>query len=261
MLGACDRRDVEPPLIVAHRGASYLAPENTLAAFNLAWSLNADLIEVDVYLSADGIIVCHHDATTKKTAGIDERVEDQTLAELKQLDVGAWKDPQYAGEPLPTLEEVLATVPQDKAILIESKADVHIVPPLIEIIDSSNLALEQMTVICFDEKVIEAVKKQKPALNAFWLVDFEKQKLGGWRPTTDQIIETAQRIGADGVDLEDNFQVIDRQFVQSLREAGLQVHVWTVDNSDVARRLAELGVDSITTNRPGWLRRQLSGEG
>ena len=74
MLGACDRRDVEPPLIVAHRGASYLAPENTLAAFNLAWSLNADLIEVDVYLSADGIIVCHHDATTKKTAGIDERV-------------------------------------------------------------------------------------------------------------------------------------------------------------------------------------------
>ena len=84
-------------LIVAHRGASHAAPENTSAAFELAWQQNADAIEADFRLSRDGQIVCIHDATTQRTAGVDRIVAQSTLAELKALDVGAWKDPQFKG--------------------------------------------------------------------------------------------------------------------------------------------------------------------
>ncbi|MDP6721144.1 MAG: glycerophosphodiester phosphodiesterase family protein, partial [Pirellulaceae bacterium] len=94
-------------LIVAHRGASYDAPENTLAAFRLAWRQGADGIEGDFYLTKDGQIVCIHDADTKRTAGVSRQVAKSTLAELRELDVGRWKDEEFAGERMPTLQQVL----------------------------------------------------------------------------------------------------------------------------------------------------------
>ena len=246
-----------PPLIVAHRGASHLAPENTLAAFELAWELDADLIEGDFYLTSDGAIVCHHDRTTKKTAGLDVPVEDQTLEALKRLDVGAWRGEQWTGERIPTLAEVLETVPNDKAILIEIKSGVRIVPALVDVITSSDLRPAQMIVICFDEVVIAAVKDRLPHIKAYWLSGFDEDGAGGWTPTISDIIRTATGIDADGVDLEANLDVIDAALVAALRAEGLEFHAWTINEVDVARRLIDLGVDSITTDRPGWLRGEL----
>ena len=100
--------------IVAHRGASYDAPENTVAAIKLAWEQKADAAEFDVFLSKDGKIVVMHDKDTKRIAGVDRKVVDQTLAELRKLDVGRWKDAKFAGEKMPTLDEMLATVPEGK---------------------------------------------------------------------------------------------------------------------------------------------------
>jgi glycerophosphoryl diester phosphodiesterase len=110
-------------LIIAHRGASHDAPENTLASFKLAWEQKADGIEGDFYLTKDGKIVCIHDKTTKRTSGqkVELDVAASTLAELRKVDVGAWKDPKYAGEKMPTLEEVLAIVPAGKVFFIEIK--------------------------------------------------------------------------------------------------------------------------------------------
>tara|TARA_B100000745_G_C19782764_1_gene256469 strand:- start:6 stop:407 length:402 start_codon:yes stop_codon:yes gene_type:complete len=101
--------DVE---IIAHRGASHDAPENTLESVKLGWAQGADAVEVDVYLSKDGHIVVHHDSDTKKLAGVDRKVVDQTLAELRQLDVGAWKGPKWKGVRIPELDDVLATIPE-----------------------------------------------------------------------------------------------------------------------------------------------------
>jgi len=101
--------------IVAHRGASFDAPENTVAAIKLAWEQKADASEFDVYLSKDGKIVVIHDATTKRTAGDDMKVALTNLDELRKLDVGKWKNAKFAGEKIPTLEEMLATVPSGKA--------------------------------------------------------------------------------------------------------------------------------------------------
>lgn len=271
ILSGCQRRDEpqaesqsqpksELPLIVAHRGASHLAPENTLAAFNLAWEQDADCIEGDFYLSNDGVIVCHHDKTTKKTAGLDISVSQQSFDALRQLDVGSWKDEKWAGERIPTLDEVLATVPDGKGVLIEIKTDERIVPMLAEIIESADLEAAQMAIIAFDEDVIAAAKKRLPHIKAYWLSGFDETDSGGWEPTIDEIIATAQRINADGVDLHANLDVIDEAFVAALRAADLEFHAYTIDETDVAQRLIELGVDSITTNRPGWLREQLGPE-
>src|SRR5439155_19827959 len=100
--------------IIAHRGASWDAPENTVAAINLAWKQKADASEFDVFLSKDGKIIVIHDKDTKRVAGVDKQVIDQTFDELRQLDVGKWKGPNFAGEKIPTLAEMLATVPKGK---------------------------------------------------------------------------------------------------------------------------------------------------
>ena len=109
------------PFLVAHRGASRDAPENTVPAFELAWRQGADAIEGDFRLTADGRIVCMHDADGERTGGRKLAVAAATLAELRQLDVGAWKGQAWKGTPPPTLAEVLATVPPGKSVYLEVK--------------------------------------------------------------------------------------------------------------------------------------------
>lgn len=261
LVGACKSTEPAPASfpIVAHRGASHLAPENTLAAFTLAWKLGADVIEGDFFLTKDGQIVCHHDRTTKRTAGVDRPVQEQTLAALKALDVGTWKDAKWAGERIPTLREVLEIVPAGKKILIEIKSDARIVPYLLPIIETCGLEQEQMIVISFKAEVIAEVKKSLPAIKASWISDFEEVAPGRWRPTAQEVVETARRIRADGVELNANPKVLDEAFVRTVREAGLDVGVWTVNKPALARRMIELGADSITTDRPGWLRERIMG--
>ena len=116
--------------IIAHRGSSFLAPENTRAAAELAWREAADAVEGDFRLTADGQIVCIHDDTLKRTAGVDRRVSDLSLDELRRLDVGSWKGPQFAGQRTATLDEMLATVPRGKRFYVEVKCGAEIVPEL-----------------------------------------------------------------------------------------------------------------------------------
>src|SRR5438477_1876233 len=92
--------------IVAHRGESADAPENTLAAFRLAWERHDDAIELDVHLTADGQLIVCHDPDTRRTTGVKKVIKETPLAELRELDAGRWKGPQWAGEKLPTLDEV-----------------------------------------------------------------------------------------------------------------------------------------------------------
>lgn len=115
--------------IVAHRGASAGAPENTLPSFNLGWEL-ADADELDVHLSNDGEVVVLHDASTMRTGSFDKSIVEQALAEPKSLDAGAWKAATWAGTRIPTLAEVLALVPEGKRPFIEIKCGVEVAPAL-----------------------------------------------------------------------------------------------------------------------------------
>ncbi len=248
-------------LIVAHRGASQIAPENTLAAFKLAWQLGADAIEGDFYLTRDGQIVTIHDDNTQRTAGVKHKVAECTLAELKQLDFGSWKSPTYAGERIPTMAEVLSVVPDGKRIFLEIKCGPEIIPALKEALAHSKLAPSQTIVISFQQNVIRAVKKEIPAIKAYWLTSYKQDKTTGkWSPARADVLATLRRTGADGLDTQANREVVDREFVQAIRHAGLELHVWTIDTPEDARHFQQLGVDSITTNHPRTIREAISHE-
>jgi glycerophosphoryl diester phosphodiesterase len=249
------------PMIVAHRGASYDAPENTMAAFKLAWEQKADGVEGDFYLTSDGRVVCTHDGNTKRVAGEKLIVEESTLAELQALDVGSWKDPKFADERMPTLEDVLAATPEGKKVFIELKSHAKVVPPMLEIIKKSNVPLENLVVISFHRDVIKACHEQLPELKSHWLTDYKESKEGegDWRPSAQSVIETLRETGAWGLGSQANGQHFNADFIAALRDAGFkEFHVWTVDKAKTARHYRELGTWSITTNRPGWLREKLS---
>ncbi|QDU58582.1 glycerophosphodiester phosphodiesterase [Aeoliella mucimassa] len=244
--------------IVAHRGASYAAPENTLASFQLAWDEGADGVEGDFYLTSDGEIVCIHDKDTKRTAGKKLVVAESTLAELQQLDVGSWKDPKYAGERIPTLEQVLAIVPEGKRMVIELKIGPEIVEPLAKVLAESKVPREMITIIAFDADTVKACKQTLPDLRTHWLTSYRDQKDGTWKPTLAEVSETLAETGADGLGSQCKQAVFDAEFIQALKGQGLkEFHVWTVDDVEIARYYAKQGALGITTNRPGWLREQL----
>lgn len=242
--------------IIAHRGASFDAPENTVTAMKLAWTQKADASELDVYLSKDGKAVVIHDPNTKRVAGVDKKVVDQSLAELRALDVGKWKGARFAGERLPTLEEMLATVAKGKRILIEIKSGPEIVPELNRLLRASGLKPEQTPIISFNAGVVAAVKKARPDLQAYWIVSMKPAK-GKKPPTAEELIARAKTIGADGLDLSAD-AALTAAFARKVKDAGLKLYVWTVNDPKVAKRMVELGVDGITTDRPGWLRDRLA---
>lgn len=246
----------EPPKveIVGHRGASFDAPENTLASIKLAWEQKADAAEFDVYLSKDGKIVVIHDADTKRTAGAEKKVVEQTLEELRKLDAGKWKGAKFVGEKIPTLDEVLATVPAGKRVFIEVKCGVEIVPELDRVIKASKLKPEQTCVISFSADVIAATKKARPDLPCYWIVSLTTKK----PRTAEELIAKAKEIKADGLDLSATSAVLDAAFGKKVKDAGLKLYVWTVDDMDLAKKMLAVGVESITTNKPGWLREQLA---
>lgn len=247
------------PLVIAHRGASADAPENTLAAFREAWRQGADGIEGDFHLTADGQIVCTHDETTERVAKTKLTVSTSTLAELQRLDVGAWFSPQFAGERMPTLTDVLATVPPGKLIYIEVKCGPEIVDPLAEVLSASSFPPEQVRIISFDADVVTAAKQRLPRYKAYWITSFKRDTATDrWTPEVDELIFQLGRSGADGLDCKAVPQVITPDFARAIQAAGYELHLWTINTYEAAALYLPLGVVSITTDRPGLLKQSLA---
>ena len=245
---------------VAHRGESFLAPENTMAAFNLAWKLGADAVEFDVHLTRDGKLAVSHDKDLKRITGQRVVIAESTLAELQALDVGRWKGAQFAGERVPAIEQVLATVPEGKRLFIEVKVGPEAVPPLVAAVRASGKKPAQLVVISFNADALAEAKRRLPELKMYYLAGQKQdEKTGKWTPPLDEVLRTAKEIHADGVDVQAK-PTFDAAFVRKAREAGFEVHAWTVDDPDLARQLIGLGVDGITTNRVDWLRKQVERE-
>jgi len=242
--------------IIAHRGASHDAPENTLAAIRLAWEQGADAVEVDVHCSRDGKIVVIHDPGLRKLARCSGKVCDKTLAELKQLDVGLWKGRQWAGERIPTLDEVLAAIPGGKRLFIEIKCGAESIPEVQRALRSTGTSANAIVIIGFSLATMTEVKRALPEVEVCWIVERKRNlRTGRWSPTADFIIERVRKAELDGVDM--GVRGLHTEFVELAKAAKLKCYVWTVDSALVAGRLIRAGVDGITTNRPGWLREQL----
>lgn len=239
--------------IIGHRGASYDAPENTLASVNLAWKRNADAVEIDIYLSKDGQIVAYHDKTTKRIGGRDQAVKAQTFAELQTLDVGAWKNCKYKHERIPTLIQILNTIPANKRLFIEIKCGAEVLPQLKQDLAASGKAAAQTAIIGFDYETMQEAKKVLPNLKVYWVFKVKQNKITRkWAHNPEYYIQKATAAHLDGLDIGYN-NFITEKFVQRAKSAGLPVYVWTVNSVKDATKLANMGVEGITTDRPGLL--------
>lgn len=243
------------PLVVAHRGASADAPENTMAAFRRAWLDGADAIEGDFWMSADGEIVCLHDASLERVAGVARDVREMALEELRALDVGRWKDARWEGERIPLLRDVIECVPDGGRLLIEIKDSVRVVPRVAEVVEAfaaEDRGAPILTIISFNESVVRAAKDMLPKTDVYWLVGAKEVEKDG----VDQIVRRALALGADGLDAQATSAPLG-ELARRTREAGLEFHVWTVNDVSAVPSLVAAGVDSITTDVPAGVRAAL----
>jgi glycerophosphoryl diester phosphodiesterase len=211
----------------------------------------ADGVEVDIRLTLDNKIVCHHDKSALRTTGIDRKIENMSLKEIQSLDCGSWFGENWSDERIPELKDVLKSVPKDKEIYIEVKTKEEIVPFLLRDIDEQELSIDQITVITFFPEVIREIKRRDANIKCNLLIAFDYKDIA-----VDEIIDLAVKIDANGLGAQ-NHKRLNGQFIQSLKNTGKSVHVWTVNSRKEAEEYFKNGIDSITTNKPLYLRNHL----
>jgi len=220
----------------AHRGASAEAPENTLVAFVAAEAAGADGIELDVHLSRDGVPVVIHDATVDRTTSGHGAVARLSLDELRRLDAGSWFSRRFAGEPVPTLEEVLHWAEGRLWLNLEIKEYVA-GQAILELLPRYPRA--RILVSSFDHKLLAALRRLDPELPLGFLVESVF-----WRGAV------RRAVAARAESLNPRYDLVSRPLLAACRRHGLAVYPWTVDAPQRVAGLARQGVDGIFTNDP-----------
>ncbi len=240
--------------VVAHRGASAYAPENSIEAIQLAWELGADAVEADFRITKDGHIVCIHDSDTERVANQKIAVETSLLSELKALELVSGNEENGVSR-IPELADVLASVPAGKLAYLELKSDVRIVPEFLEVLKSSPVPAAQLIVISFNSDVLAELALRAPELKTILLVSL-KRKGFVLRPSISSIIEEAEAAKVDGVSVKAH-PMMPQDFGFKLKAAGYEFHVWTVDSPEWGIEMIKRGAQSITTNKPDLLKAAL----
>lgn len=231
------------PIIFAHRGASAYAPENTLAAFTLALQQGAPAIEFDVKLSADRQVIAMHDATVNRTTNGAGKVCDLSLAALRELDAGGWKDARYAGERIPTLEEIFETVGHKLLMNIEltnySTPFDGLAAEVTALVKRHGLQKQALFSSFFPTNLF-GVRRLLPNAACGQLA--LPGQAGGWQRLAARFmrLEAEHPYSAD----------VSPQSVQRAHARGRRVYTWTVNDPADMRRLRALGVDGIFTDDP-----------
>ena len=234
-------------LVIAHRGDSKVAPENTLPAFASAVTAGADLVELDYLHSADGIpVVCHDDDLDRTTdacarwGGTKIMLASKSLAELQTLDAGKWFDKKFAGTRLPTLDEALDTIQAGSMTLIERKEGDP--STCVELLKRKKLH-DRVVVQSFDWDYLEGCHKldKNLVIAALGHKEFTAQKL-------DQIARTGARIVAWEA------KHTNASTIGAIHAKGYKAWVWTVDEPEQVKELVRAKIDGIITNRPAATR-------
>jgi glycerophosphoryl diester phosphodiesterase len=250
-------------LLISHRGGIYddpkvsreAPPENTMASFNLAWKAGLKTVELDVQLSKDDQVIVFHDSDTKRMGEVDKKVRDQTLSELKAIDIGKVHGEKWVGERIAAFEEFLRAMPMSTSLFLEVKGGPETVPELQDVLLKKSLKSEQITIIGFSIDTVTLAKKMFPKNPVYWLCKLIDKKTGEKFAVEDQIAKV-NAAGLDGLNVQFSDEV-DANRVKKVKDAGLGFYVWTVDDPIEAKRLYHVGVDGIATNRPVWLKEQL----
>lgn len=232
-------------MLIAHRGASVEAPENTLVAIKRAIALQVDCIEMDLRLTKDGIPVVIHDSSLHRTTNAARRgvcVEDLTLEEVKQLDAGSWFSQDFAGEQIPTLQEVLALDRKGSSLMLEIKKGMWATEKVVaKIIAELPSADPTIYLGSFEPRIIQALQK-----TSFPLIGIAEKP---------EFIQPFLEMGI--VHLALWFRLLESQLFTKLKDKGVMVWAFTVDDPSTAKHLHKLGVDGIITNHPRLMQEAL----
>ena len=241
--------------IIAHRGASNFAPENTMAAINIALNSNSDYIEIDVHQTLDTTLILMHDESLNRTTNGSGLIKDKTYPEILKLDAGQWFSQEYANEKVPTLESVLQLVNGRCNLIIEIKKGNDYYPGIekniINIIKKYN-AEKWVTIHSFSSEILKTVHAINPNIKLHKLV-FAKFKFVPF------IISTKpEKLNIEALDFVDTFSInyffANKELIKLLKSKGKKINVWTVDDPQTAKDLIALGIDGIITNNPGILK-------
>ncbi len=267
--------------LVAHRGSGHAhndpdgPPENTLAAVRYGYAQGADAVEVDVWRTADGTVVLHHDLTTDRTTdrpGLD--ISRATAADLGAMRAGHWKHERWAGEAVPTLSDAARLVPADRVLMVEIVQGPQVVPDVLAA--ASGLSGEQVVWISKNLDTAGAIKAAAPEQLAFWVVDTTPRwQIGGWaqghRRGPDSarhgfddhadpvwLVEQALTHGLDGLD---TLFAYPPDLPGAVRAAGLRWMVWTVNDPRAVDQCLADGAWAITTDNTAEVRQWLEAAG
>jgi glycerophosphoryl diester phosphodiesterase len=253
--------DSSAPLVIAHRGASMYAPENTIAAFELAVEMGADAIELDTMLTADGIPIVIHDQSLERTTNGIGSVDSKAIADIKLLDAGSMLDVRFSGEKIPTLEEVFTSVGKEILINVELKnytSPFDRLPEIVVDLVMKKGLSERVLLSSFNP--IALIKAQRA------YVEIRRAALiGGGPKLVRGIIEGC----TDYFALHPEVSLVDQRMVNKHNNAGHKVNVWTVNDESVMMKLLSMGVDGLITDKPDkakkvielWTRKGMTNDG
>ena len=239
--------------VIAHRGASAYAPENTLAAFQLALEMKSDYIELDVHLTQDNQVIVIHDATLERTTDGSGLVREKTLEELKKLDAGKWFDSKFEGEKLPTLAEVMDTVNGQTKLLIEVKVDEKdelyegLMKEVLQIIQERNAA-SWCVLQAFDSRYLAEIAQSNVKIEYHQLIIDDFSPIPAHIGASFQLGSIDKGLGFAA--MNPYFKLLSKGKVENWQKEGLKVFTYTVDEEADIKRMVEFGVNGIITNRP-----------
>lgn len=244
------------PLVLAHRGANKVAPQNTLPAFQKALDFNGDGLETDVHLSLDGHIVICHNYTIDETSNGTGRVDEMTLSQLKSYDFGSYFSDEFKGVTLPTLPELLDLTKSMKLINIEIKPpqkDCDLVKKVVEAIHEYGI-VENSIVSCFDPECIRLVKEIDKNVKTGLL--YEDDKLGN-EIMTFGVAKYCKQLNADAA--HPHRKLITEAEVIDLHNLGIAVNPWTVNKEEEIVRFTQWGCDALISDVPDYCLKVLKG--
>ena len=241
--------------LIAHRGESLDAPENTMPAYKLAVDRGFGF-ECDLYLSKDGRVFTFHDSNLARTTGGVNKspcAEVSWAETLSKIDVGnwgKWQGSEFAGTRPALLEEVLELARDGRRIYLEIKAGPEIVPVVKAILSAQSRATpDNVLFICFKKDVCAALKDVLPDYTVYWLVSSHTGKGENRRAlSAEEVVAGAREAHADGVDMKFDQNVVTEEFVAAVKGEGLSFHVWTIDELPIVMRAFAVGADTVTTN-------------
>jgi glycerophosphoryl diester phosphodiesterase len=238
------------PLVIAHRGASAYAPENTMAAFELAIDLGADAIELDLRQTKDSVLVFLHDADVDRTTNGTGNVKDFTFSELQKLDVDSWFDKEFSDEKIPSLQEVVDLLVDSTLIIIELKEGNETYPGIEENVVSliKENGIEAQTILkSFDPNVLERLRKIDPTIPLLYVYAVRIPWLG---MIIDRGVTFDSVYDLDVEYLQPHRFFLSKSFVEDAHAKGYKIISWGVNSTEAISESLDFGVDGIETDYP-----------